>query len=129
MAAAVSAIAGRALEVDELAARITDARRQRIMEAAQASVDRNTATKSAPAASTAAETVRRVEVASNAAQAATPNLAESKLTRPQLSSELRAVLAQTDTGVSAGRATSARIIGQLVNALRAYEKSSVQGRA
>ncbi len=122
MAAAVNAIVGRTAEFDEVAARMTDARRERILEAARASADRAVAAKQArPAAAGAAESARQVENAARAADAGGARRSLGDGFRPALSAEVRSMLAGGDK--IGGGAKSVLVIGQLIDAIRAYERT------
>lgn len=121
MAAALSAIVGRTGEVDEISARLTDARRERLAEIAKTVSDRQSARPDRPAA-IRGEEARQVESTARAIQAPQPSRAASDGGRPTLSASLRSLLGGEQQPPAA--AASTQIIGQLIDALRAYENGA-----
>lgn len=110
MSGALSPILGRSGGAENVGDRIDEIRQARLTELRQKAADPAAARPDRPAAAAKAETTRPVEVATEAAA-----------TQPTLSPELRSMLLATGETVM-GPAHSARLIGQLLDALRAYEK-------
>ncbi|MCI4666249.1 MAG: hypothetical protein MRY74_16170 [Neomegalonema sp.] len=115
MAQSVSAIVARSSEVDETLAKAFDARRERIAEMARQRVDPNAVRGDRPQPAAQVETARAVSGATAAAAS-----------RPNLSPEVRSMLMSPgqSSAPSSGSKSSTVLIGQLLDALRQYEKNN-----
>lgn len=134
MSGAVTPIAGRSVELDDMTARMIDARRTQIQQAAEVAKTRADAPRAPEqaAAAAGAATVRRSEVerptplASATAQTDRRAAQDAGSGRPALSAEVRSLL-QADGGEPAQTGGSEmRLIRDLLDTIRAYERDGAR---
>ena len=114
MAQAVSAIVARSSEYDETLAKAFDVRRERIAEMARERTDPNMARLSQPAPAVKVDTARPVAAVAAASGG-----------QPSMSRQVRSMLAEPpQSAQNSGSRSSTMLIGQLLDALRQYERAN-----
>lgn len=112
MAQEVSAIVARSYEAEEKLAQVFDARRERIAEIARQRTDPNVARVDRPKPAAEVDTTKAVVAA-----------AQSSAARPTLSSDVRSMLLEPpQSPQQRDTRSSTLLIGQLLDALRQYER-------